>query len=265
LNSYFKRNTFIYNIWPQQIHSGERPLAFNLHTSHVHPSTTVRCDRTNSSWLEGFPPWGQSPGSQASKLVWGAEGGVVICHAGFVVLYNTSMVKNRASDLINVIFEMPKFLLGSPYLLILLFSFHFLRNANSFVLSCAKATRLMKSVVLHTINTKSEPASDPGIVDTDEDAPPHFCCNLSAHKRHQHTTWDVTSQLISFIFFSLIYLFNLIILWNVHIDMIVSWSCCISMMWISCSSTFQSYSIGLRSGDCRDHLNLVNSLSCSRN
>jgi len=52
--------------------------------------------------------------------------------------------------------------------------------------------------------------------------------------------------------------------------MIVSRSCCrfvgcTSMMWISCSTTSQRCSIGLRSGDCGGHLSKVNSLSCSRN
>ncbi len=56
----------------------------------------------------------------------------------------------------------------------------------------------------------------------------------------------------------------------VHIDMIASHSCCrfvgcTSMMWISRSTTSQRCSIGLRSGDCGDHLSKVNSLSCSRN
>ncbi len=56
----------------------------------------------------------------------------------------------------------------------------------------------------------------------------------------------------------------------VHIDMIASHSCCrfvvcTSMMWISRSTTYQRCSIGLRSGDCGDHLSKVNSLSCSRN
>ncbi len=56
----------------------------------------------------------------------------------------------------------------------------------------------------------------------------------------------------------------------VHIDMIASHSCCrfvvcTSMMWISRSSTSQRCSIGLRSGDCGEHLSKVNSLSCSRN
>ncbi len=37
------------------------------------------------------------------------------------------------------------------------------------------------------------------------------------------------------------------------------------MMWISRSTTSQSCSIGLRSGDCGAHLSKVNSLSCSRN
>ncbi len=55
-----------------------------------------------------------------------------------------------------------------------------------------------------------------------------------------------------------------------HIDMIASCSCCrfvgcISMMWISRSTTSQRCSIGLRSGDCGGHLSKVNSLSCSRN
>ncbi len=45
----------------------------------------------------------------------------------------------------------------------------------------------------------------------------------------------------------------------VHIDMIASHSCCrfvgcTSMMWISRSTTSQSCSIGLRSGDCGGHL-----------
>ncbi len=52
--------------------------------------------------------------------------------------------------------------------------------------------------------------------------------------------------------------------------MIASHSCCrfvdcTSMMWISRSTTSQRCSIGLRSGDCGDHLSKVNSLSCSRN
>ncbi len=56
----------------------------------------------------------------------------------------------------------------------------------------------------------------------------------------------------------------------VHIDMIASHSSirfigCTSMMWISRSTTSQSCSIGLRSGDCGGHLSKVNSLSCSRN
>ncbi len=56
----------------------------------------------------------------------------------------------------------------------------------------------------------------------------------------------------------------------VHIVMIASRSCCrfvvcTSMMWISRSTTSQSCSIGLRSGDCGGHLSKVNSLSCSRN
>ncbi len=51
----------------------------------------------------------------------------------------------------------------------------------------------------------------------------------------------------------------------VHIDMIASRSCCrfvgcTSMMWISCSTTSQRCSIGLRSGDCGGHLSKVNSL-----
>ncbi len=40
---------------------------------------------------------------------------------------------------------------------------------------------------------------------------------------------------------------------------------CTSMMRISRSTTSQSCSIGLRSGDCGGHLSKVNSLSCSRN
>ncbi len=40
---------------------------------------------------------------------------------------------------------------------------------------------------------------------------------------------------------------------------------CTSMMWISCSTTSQRCSIGLRPGDCGGHLSKVNSLSCSRN
>ncbi len=40
---------------------------------------------------------------------------------------------------------------------------------------------------------------------------------------------------------------------------------CTSMMWISRSTTSQRCSIGLRSGDCGDHLSKVNTLSCSRN
>ncbi len=56
----------------------------------------------------------------------------------------------------------------------------------------------------------------------------------------------------------------------VHIDMIVSRSCCRfvgcrSMIQISRSTTSQRCSIGLRSGDCGGHLNKVNALSCSRN
>ncbi len=56
----------------------------------------------------------------------------------------------------------------------------------------------------------------------------------------------------------------------VHIVMIASRSCCrfvgcTSMMWISRSTTSQSCSIGLRSGDCGGHLSKVNSLWCSRN
>ncbi len=56
----------------------------------------------------------------------------------------------------------------------------------------------------------------------------------------------------------------------VHIDMIVSHSCCrfvdcTSMMQISRSTTSQRCSIGLRSGDCGGHLSKVNSMSCSRN
>ncbi len=56
----------------------------------------------------------------------------------------------------------------------------------------------------------------------------------------------------------------------VHIDMILSRSCCrfvgcTSMIWISRSTTSQRCSIGLRSGDCGGHLSKVNSLSCSRN
>ncbi len=55
-----------------------------------------------------------------------------------------------------------------------------------------------------------------------------------------------------------------------HIVMIASHSCCrfvgcTSMMRISRSSTSQRCSIGLRSGDCGEHLSKVNSLSCSRN
>ncbi len=55
-----------------------------------------------------------------------------------------------------------------------------------------------------------------------------------------------------------------------HIVMIASHSCsrfvgCTSMMWISRSTTSQSCSIGLRSGDCGGHLSKVNSLSCSIN
>ncbi len=55
----------------------------------------------------------------------------------------------------------------------------------------------------------------------------------------------------------------------VHIDMIASRSCCrfvgcTSMMWISRSTTSQSCTIGLRSGDYGGHLSKVNSLSCSR-
>ncbi len=56
----------------------------------------------------------------------------------------------------------------------------------------------------------------------------------------------------------------------VYIDMIASRSCCrfvgcTSMMRISRSTTSQRCSIGLRSGDCGNHLSKVNSLSCSRN
>ncbi len=56
----------------------------------------------------------------------------------------------------------------------------------------------------------------------------------------------------------------------VYIDMIASHSCCrfvgcTSMMRISRSTTSQRCSIGLRSGDCGNHLSKVNSLSCSRN
>ncbi len=56
----------------------------------------------------------------------------------------------------------------------------------------------------------------------------------------------------------------------VYIDMIASRSCCrfvgcTSMMWISRSTTSQSCSIRLRSGDCGGHLSKINSLSCSRN
>ncbi len=57
----------------------------------------------------------------------------------------------------------------------------------------------------------------------------------------------------------------------VHIGMIASHSCCrfvgcTSMMRISRSTTPQRCSIGLRFGDCGDHLSKVNSLSsCSRN
>ncbi len=52
----------------------------------------------------------------------------------------------------------------------------------------------------------------------------------------------------------------------VHIDMIVSHSCCrfvgcTSMMWISRSTTSQKCSVGLRSGDCGGHLSKVNSLT----
>ncbi len=52
--------------------------------------------------------------------------------------------------------------------------------------------------------------------------------------------------------------------------MIASHSCCrfvvcTSMMRISRSTTSQSCSIGLRSGDCGGHLSKVNSLSCTRN
>ncbi len=48
--------------------------------------------------------------------------------------------------------------------------------------------------------------------------------------------------------------------------MIASCSCCrfvgcTSMMWISCFTTSQRCSIGLRSGDCGGHLSKVNSLS----
>ncbi len=40
---------------------------------------------------------------------------------------------------------------------------------------------------------------------------------------------------------------------------------CTSMMRISCYTTSQRCSIGLRSGDCGGHLTKVNSFSCSRN
>ncbi len=56
----------------------------------------------------------------------------------------------------------------------------------------------------------------------------------------------------------------------VHIDMIVSRSCCRfvvcrSMMRIYRSTKSQRCSIGLRSSDCGGHLSNMNSLSCSRN
>ncbi len=56
----------------------------------------------------------------------------------------------------------------------------------------------------------------------------------------------------------------------VHIVMTASRSCCrffgrTSMMRISRSTTSQSCSIGLRSGDCGGHLSKVISSSCSRN
>ncbi len=56
----------------------------------------------------------------------------------------------------------------------------------------------------------------------------------------------------------------------VHIDMMVSCSCCrfvgcSSMMRISRSTTSQRCTIELRSGYCGGHLSKVNSLSCSRN
>ncbi len=54
----------------------------------------------------------------------------------------------------------------------------------------------------------------------------------------------------------------------VHIDMIASRSCCRFVgctSLISCSTTSQRCSIGLRSGDCGGFLSKVNSLSCSRN
>ncbi len=56
----------------------------------------------------------------------------------------------------------------------------------------------------------------------------------------------------------------------IHIDMIVSRSCCrfvgcTSMMRISLSTTSQRCSFGLSSGDCGGHSSKVNSLSCSRN
>ena len=55
-----------------------------------------------------------------------------------------------------------------------------------------------------------------------------------------------------------------------HIDMIASRSCCrfggrTCLMQISCSTTSQRCSFGLRSGDCGGHLSTVNSSSCSRN
>ena len=57
---------------------------------------------------------------------------------------------------------------------------------------------------------------------------------------------------------------------SIHIDMLVSCSCCrfvgcASVMRISCSTASQRCSIGLRSGDCGGHLSPVNSMSCSRN
>ena len=56
----------------------------------------------------------------------------------------------------------------------------------------------------------------------------------------------------------------------VHIDMMASRSCCrfvgsTSIMRISCSTTSQRCSMGLRSGDCGGLWSTVNSLSCSRN
>ena len=56
----------------------------------------------------------------------------------------------------------------------------------------------------------------------------------------------------------------------VHIDMIATCSCCrfvgcTSTIQISCSTTSQRCSIGLRSGGCGGHWSTVNSLTCSGN